>query len=196
MDELSFQLLAKFGESSPITYEELIDFHANSAALGHYRWDEFSEQLRSLQLADLVLQGTGPKIPYSITPKGKEVLEHETKKREIDKTRDDFQKELEHSAFNANQSVIATNLSVQKTNDWMTKNAKRQNWLTIGNMTISFAALAIAGVSLFQSCQDKRREREQAENKRQMERLQILDHFLKHPDPHTADSVLLELIKE
>jgi len=78
----------------------------------------------------------------------------------------------------------------------MTKNAKRQNWLTIGNMTISFAALAIAGVSLFQSYQDKRLEREQVENKRQMERLQTLDYFLKHPDPHTADSVLLELFKE
>ena len=77
----------------------------------------------------------------------------------------------------------------------MTKNAKRQNWLTIGNMTISFVALAIAAVSLIQSYQDKRREREQADNKRLVERLQTLDNFLKHLDPHTADSVFLELYK-
>jgi len=196
MDELLFLLLSKIADNSKITFEGLIAFHSNSASLGHYTWEQVLDALQTVQQADLVTRSRENGEPYSLSPKGMVVLQKEMERRAVERKRHDFQEQLSESTLSANQSVIDTNQSVQRTNDWMIKNARRQNWLTIGNMTISLSAFLVAALALFKSYQDTRREREQAANKKTLQQLQILDNFLKHPDKQAADSVLLELLKD
>jgi len=198
MDDLSFLILSKISASSSISYDDLITFHAHNDALGHYRLDEFVKKLNGLMLADLVSRSDASVNGgnYHLTDKGNKVLEREVQRRDLEKGRNDFQEQLSQSIYNANQSVIATNESVQRTNVWMTKNAKRQNFLTIGNMLISFAALAVAGTSLLKSYQDARQEQQKEEYKKTIEKLQLIDNYI-HQNEGKAhpDSILLQLMK-